>query len=51
MLKTISAAQKCSTWDQGCSGKKALSFLFEEINALKTQLKPAIADNPKKKEG
>ena len=29
--------------------KKALSFLFEEINALKKQLKPAKAENPKKR--
>jgi hypothetical protein len=29
-------------------GKKALAFLFEEINALKKQLKPAKGANPKK---
>jgi hypothetical protein len=29
--------------------KKALSFLFEEINPLKKQLKPAKAENPKKR--
>ena len=28
---------------------KALSFLFEEINALKKQLKPEKAENPKKR--
>ena len=27
----------------------ALSFLFEEINALKKQLKPEKAENPKKR--
>jgi hypothetical protein len=30
-------------------GKRALSFLFEEINALKKQLQPAKAENPKKR--
>ena len=30
-------------------GKKALSFLFEEISAIKKQLKPAKAENPKKR--
>ena len=30
-------------------GKKALSFLFEEISALKKQLKPAKAENLKKR--
>ena len=29
-------------------GKKALSFLFEEINFLKKQLKPPKAENPKR---
>jgi hypothetical protein len=28
--------------------EKALSFLFKEINALKKQLKPAEAKNPKR---
>jgi hypothetical protein len=30
-------------------GKKALSFLFEEINSLKKQLKPVKPENPKKR--
>jgi hypothetical protein len=30
-------------------GKKALAFLFEEINSLKKQLKPVQKQNPKKR--
>jgi predicted DNA-binding ArsR family transcriptional regulator len=32
----------------GSKAKKALSFLLKKINALKKQLKPAKAENPKK---
>ena len=42
-------AQKSPTWDQGCSGEKVLFLSFEEINGLKKQLKPAKAENSKKR--
>jgi hypothetical protein len=34
-------------------GKKSMAFLFEEINALKRQLKPekAVSSNKRKEEG
>jgi hypothetical protein len=43
------SSTKISFTEQACSRKKALSFLFEKINALKKQLNPAKAENPKKR--
>ena len=42
-------AQKAQYGTKAVPGKKALSFLFEDINTLKKQLKPAKAENPKKR--
>ena len=42
-------AQKAQYGSKAVPKKKALSFLFEEINAIKKQLKPAKAENPKKR--
>jgi hypothetical protein len=40
------AAQKGPTWNQGCC---CLILSFEEIKALEKQLRPAKAENPKKR--
>jgi hypothetical protein len=42
--------KKAKSEAKAVPGKKALAFLFEEINALKKQLKPAKGANPKKEE-
>jgi hypothetical protein len=39
-------SQKDPTWL--FQGKKTVSFLFEEINALKKQLKSEMEENPKR---
>jgi hypothetical protein len=41
--------KKAQYGSKAVPGKKALSFLFEEINAIKKQLKPAKAENTKKR--
>jgi transposase InsO family protein len=43
--------KKAQYGTKAVSGKKSVSFLLEEINALKKQLKPAKAENPKKRKG
>jgi hypothetical protein len=42
----VQAAQRVT---KAIPRKKALSFLFKEIDALKKQLKPAKVENPKRK--
>jgi hypothetical protein len=42
-------SQKGQHEPKAVPGKKALSFLFEEINSLKKQLKPVQPENPKKR--
>ena len=41
--------KKAQHGSKAVPGKKALSFLFEEINSLKKQLKPVKPENPKKR--
>ena len=41
--------KKAQHGSKAVPGKKALSFLFEEINSLKKQLKPVKTENPKKR--
>jgi hypothetical protein len=42
-------AQKAQHGSKAVPGIKAASFLFEEINSLKKQLKPVKTENPKKR--
>ena len=48
-IAKVKQHKKAQYGTKAVPGKKALSFLFEEINALKKQLKPAKAENPKKR--